>query len=57
MDQKILDFLREGIQPVNIGVEDFGQTLEDQGAVVVYVNWSPPAAGDQEMIDLLDQLL
>ncbi len=24
---------------------------------VVYVEWSPPAGGDQEMIDLLDQLL
>ena len=42
---------------VNVGAQDFGQALADQGVEVVYVDWSPPAGGDQEMIDLLDQLL
>ena len=42
---------------INVGVRDFGQALEQQGVQVVYVEWSPPAGGDQEMLDLLDQLL
>ncbi len=42
---------------INVGVQDFGQALEQQGVQVVYVEWSPPAGGDQEMIDLLDRLL
>ena len=42
---------------VNVGVRDFGQALAEQGVEVIYVAWSPPAGGDQEMIDLLDQLL
>jgi hypothetical protein len=42
---------------INVGVRDFGEALEQQGVQVVYVEWTPPAGGDQEMIDLLDQLL
>jgi hypothetical protein len=52
-----IDFLKNGLKPVNIGVQDFGLTLETQGVEVIYVNWTPPAAGDQKMIDLLDDLL
>ena len=42
---------------INVGVEDFGIALEEQGVQVVYVEWSPPAGGDQEMLDLLDEFL
>jgi hypothetical protein len=42
---------------INVGVDDFGAALEEQGVQVVYVDWTPPAGGDQEMVDLLDQLL
>jgi hypothetical protein len=45
------------IVAINVGVQDFGSALEQQGIQVIYVDWSPPAGGDQEMIDLLDQLL
>lgn len=42
---------------VNLGLESFAKNLEDQKVEVVRVDWRPPAGGDQEMIDLLDQLL
>jgi len=42
---------------VNIGVSDFAESLRLQGIKVVHVNWAPPAGGDPEMIELLDQLL
>ncbi len=42
---------------INVGVRDFGVALEQQGVQVAYVDWSPPAGGDQEMLDLLDHLL
>lgn len=51
------NILITGIQPVNIGVQDFGLTLESQGIEVVYVHWTPPASGDQKMINILDDLL
>jgi FdrA protein len=45
------------IVAINVGVQDFGEALTEQAAQVIYVNWTPPAGGDPEMIDLLDQLL
>lgn len=52
-----LELLAGPIVVINVGVRDFGQALEQQDVEVVYVGWSPPAGGDQEMIDLLDLLL
>jgi hypothetical protein len=45
------------IVAINVGVQDFGEALEEQSAQVIYVDWVPPAGGDPEMIDLLDELL
>jgi hypothetical protein len=42
---------------INVGVRDFGTALEQQGVQVLFVEWAPPAGGNEEMIDLLDQLL
>jgi FdrA protein len=52
-----LDLFQGAIIAINVGIHDFGSALEGQGIQVVYVEWEPPAGGDQEMIDLLDQLL
>ena len=42
---------------INIGLEIFAQSLEEQGIKVVHVDWSPPAGGDAEIIKLLDKLI
>jgi len=49
--------LRDGPRAVNIGIQEFAETLRAQQAQVVHVSWSPPAGGDQEMLALLDKLL
>jgi hypothetical protein len=51
------DLFQETIIAINVGIQDFGNALEQQGIQVIYVDWTPPAGGDQEMIDLLDTLL
>jgi hypothetical protein len=51
------ELLDKGPVAVNIGVEDFAHSLRTQGAEVIQVEWTPPAGGDREMIELLDQLL
>ena len=56
MDE-LMDLFREALVVINLGIDDFGSALEQQGIQVIYVAWSPPAGGDQEMIDLLDELL
>jgi hypothetical protein len=57
MDDKLSSLLAGPVVAINVGVQDFGAALEEQGVAVIYVKWSPPAGGDQEMLDLLDQLL
>ena len=49
--------LQDGPRAVNIGIQDFAETLRSQQAEVLQVNWSPPAGSDQEMLDLLERLL
>jgi len=49
--------LEKGPVAVNMGVEDFANSLRTQGAEVIQVDWTPPAGGDREMMELLDQLL
>jgi len=54
---KLEELLQQGPVAVNIGVSNFAESLRLQGIEVVHVNWAPPAGGDPEMIELLDQLL
>jgi FdrA protein len=42
---------------INLGLKLFGASLEQQQVEVVQVDWSPPAGGDREIMDLLDDLL
>ena len=56
-DSGFQSLLRGGIVAVNLGLKEFGESLDGQGVDVVHVEWTPPAGGDQEMIDLLDTLL
>ncbi|MEE9436444.1 MAG: hypothetical protein V3V37_07135 [Candidatus Adiutricales bacterium] len=57
MADKFNELLDQGPIAINIGVSDFAESLVTQGVEVIQVNWSPPADGDQEMIELLDRLL
>jgi FdrA protein len=42
---------------INLGLKMFADSLEEQKVDVVQVDWIPPAGGDKEVMDLLDQLL
>ena len=57
MPSSIDDLLQKPIVVINLGLQKFAESLEEQQVEVVQVDWVPPAGGDQEMIDLLDQLL
>ena len=51
------NLLHRGVIAINIGVEEFAATLQLQDVSVLHVDWSPPAGGDQEIMDILDKLL
>jgi hypothetical protein len=57
MPEKFDQLLQGPVVVINIGVAGFGERMEEQGVEVAQVDWVPPAAGDQEMIDLLEGLL
>jgi hypothetical protein len=57
MENNARDLLNGPIVAINVGVQDFGEALEQQNVRVIYVDWTPPAGGDQDIIDLLDGLL
>jgi hypothetical protein len=57
MDTLIDKLLLGPVVVVNLGLKQFGASLEEQGVEVVQVDWIPSAGGDREMMDLLDDLL
>ena len=57
MTNSLDDLLAKGPVAINVGVEDFAASLKGQGAEAIQVDWTPPAGGDREMMELLDQLL
>ena len=57
MKNRIISLLDEPVIAINIGLKKFSESLDDQSVQVVQVDWTPPAGGDKEMIELLDELL
>jgi hypothetical protein len=57
MDNSIEFLLNEPLVAINLGLKGFAESLEEQDVDVIHVDWTPPAGGDQEMIDILDGLL
>jgi hypothetical protein len=57
MQSKTNDLLQNPMVVINLGLEKFAKSLEEQQVEVLQVDWVPPAGGDKQMIDLLDQLL
>ena len=51
------ELLQKPMIAINLGLKKFAESLEEQQVEVLQVDWIPPAGGDKEMIDLLDQLL
>jgi FdrA protein len=55
--EQIEKILSGNLIVINVGLRGFAESLEAQEIDVVQVDWNPPAGGDQEMIDLLENLL
>lgn len=57
MQTKIDELLHTPLIIINLGLRKFAESLEEQEIEVVQVDWIPPAGGDKDVQDLLDQLL
>ena len=54
---KIDQLLSGPLVVINVGLTQFAKFLEQQDVEVVQVDWTPPAGGDRDMMELLDSLL
>ncbi len=41
---------------INVGLESFAESLKDQDAAAIHVDWRPPAGGNQKMAALLERM-
>jgi hypothetical protein len=57
MDNKKPNLLDAPLVIINIGLLSFAESLLDQDIDVIHIDWELPAGGDEEMINLLDELL
>ncbi len=57
MEETVWKLLIGPVVVINLGLKTFAKNFEKQDIDIVQVDWTPPAGGDQEMIDLLDNLL
>lgn len=57
MDKEKKSMIDSELVAINLGLNQFAESLENQDIEVVKINWSPPAGGDQEMQALLDELI
>ena len=51
-----LEQLRQPLAAINVGLESFYDSLTSQGAQAVYVEWKPPASGNEKMAALLARM-
>lgn len=50
------DFLGQPVAAINLGLESFYDSLRDQGAQAVQVDWKPPAGGNERLQAILQKM-
>lgn len=53
MEHKLFD---EEMCIINLGLPGFYESVKEQGATCLHVDWQPPAGGDLRLIEILDRL-
>jgi len=51
-----LETLNGPLAAINVGLESFAESLKDQGAEVVWVDWRPPAGGNERLAAILARM-
>ena len=51
------DLLKSDLRVINVGLQQFVESLAEQSVEVAHVNWVPPAELEPELEQILDELL
>lgn len=53
---KINTLFEQELRIINMGLMTFADNLKDQNAIVVQMDWRPPAGGNEKLMALLQKL-
>jgi FdrA protein len=56
MKQVDLEVLNKPLAGINVGLESFTESLTEQGAPVVHVDWKPVAGGNERLSSILQRM-
>ncbi len=51
-----LTVLEQPMKAINVGLMSFTESLQNQAATVVHVDWRPPAGGNEDLIAILQRM-
>ena len=55
-DMKQQTLLAAPPRVINIGIEDFAESLRERDVAVIQIAWAPPAGGDPVLREILEKL-
>jgi len=51
-----LDMLKQPLAGLNAGLESFAESIKDQEAAAIHVDWRPPAGGNEKLMAILERM-
>lgn len=54
--EKVTKLFNSDLSIVNVGLEGFHDSVEEQGVESFQLEWRPPAGGNARMIEILEKL-
>jgi len=51
-----LEAINQPMAAINVGLETFTESLVEQGAPVIQVDWRPPASGNEQLMGILERM-
>ena len=51
-----LQALKKPLAGINVGLESFADSLTEQGAQVVHVDWKPVAGSNERLVSILERM-
>lgn len=48
--------IQQPLAAINVGLESFAESLTEQGAPAIQVDWRPPASGDEKLMAILERM-
>ena len=53
---KITELFQNEVDAITVGIEFISEDIKKQGAKATLIDWTPPARGDEHLLELLDKL-